>query len=303
MPLHLTTLFPILAIAASLFAWQQPHWFNQLGSWIVPLLMLIMFSMGLTLTKQDFIRVLSRKFAVVLGVSIQFVVMPLAAFLLGRVLGLADELLVGLVLVGSASGGTASNVICYLARADVALSISMTLMSTLVAVLALPFLSYVYLGQLVPVPVGDMLISVLKIVLLPLLLGVGLNYVAASSVKRLNQYLPLITTGAIILVIAIIVALNQQTLASIGVLLVTAVVLHNLIGLLAGYYFARLFKQDRITSRTLAIEVGMQNSGLAVALAVKYFTPLAALPGALFSVWHNVTGSILAAIWGTNRTL
>lgn len=301
MPQLLTTLFPALATAASLVAWQLPHWFDQLGSWIVPILMLIMFAMGLTLSKGDFLRVLNRKFAIGLGVGIQFVVMPFTAFMLASSFGLSTELLIGMVLVGSASGGTASNVICYLARADVALSISMTLVSTLVAIAALPALSWLYLGQMVPVPVASMFASVLKIVLLPLIFGLLLNHFASQTIKRIAPCLPFLTTAAIVFVIAIIVALNQQALASLGWLLVLAVVLHNLVGLLAGYWFARLFGQDDTTSRTIAIEVGMQNSGLAVALAAKYFSPLSALPGALFSVWHNVSGSVLAALWSRNK--
>jgi BASS family bile acid:Na+ symporter len=294
---RLTSLFPLLAVIASVLAWQQPHWFNQFGSWIVPTLALIMFAMGLTLSKADFARVMNRKSAVALGVTIQFTVMPLIAFLLARILGLSNELVIGMVLVGSASGGTASNVICYLARADVALSISMTLVSTLVAVIALPFLSWLYLGQVVPVPVSGMFVSVLKIVLAPLLIGIALNHFARATVDRLIPCLPIVTTAAIIFIIAIIVALNHEKLAAISTLLVAAVVLHNSIGLFAGYAFAKLLKQDELSCRTIAIEVGMQNSGLAVALAVKYFSPLAALPGALFSVWHNVSGSVLATIW------
>lgn len=294
---RLTTLFPIVAITASLFAYWQPDFLNDLGHWIVPILMLIMFSMGLTLTLGDFKRVFERKMSVVLGLILQYSVMPLTAFSLASVLGLSQELLIGMVLVGGASGGTASNVICYLARGDVALSISMTLVSTLVAVVALPFLSWLYLGQVVPVPVASMFLSVLKIVLVPLAIGIVLNHFLAHAVNSVKHTLPFITTMAIVIVIAIIVALNHDSFAKVSIALVIAVVLHNLVGLLIGYWGARYCGQDRKTSRTIAIEVGMQNSGLAVALAVKYFSPLAALPGALFSIWHNVSGSIIASVW------
>ena len=263
----------------------------------MPILTIIMFGMGLTLTIDDFRRVLKLKASVALGLALQYSVMPLAAFLLAKLLGLSNELLIGMVLVGSASGGTASNVICYLARGDVALSISMTLVSTLVAVVALPTLSWLYLGQVVPVPVAGMFVSVLKIVLVPLAVGVALNHYLPKAVRTVSPALPLVTTIAIVLVIAIIVALNHQTLADISFALLAAVLIHNSLGLVAGYFGARYCGQDRKTSRTIAIEVGMQNSGLAVALAVKYFSPLAALPGAVFSIWHNVSGSLLAAIW------
>jgi len=302
MPQRLTMLFPVLAIAASFLAWLQPHWFNQLGGYIVPILMLIMFAMGMTLTIGDFQRVVSRRMTIAFAIALQFGLMPLIAYLLSRLFGFNDELLIGMVLVGSASGGTASNVICYLARADVALSVSMTLVSTLVAVVALPALSWLYLGQMVPVPVGSIFISVMKIVLLPLGAGLIINHYAANAVQRVATSLPFVTTAAIVFVIAIIVALNQESLATLSAVLVLAVMLHNVIGLSFSYGAARFTGQDESTCRTIAIEIGMQNSGLAVALAVKYFTPLAALPGALFSIWHNVTGSVLAAFWNREKT-
>lgn len=298
MSLRLTLLFPIFAIAASIMAWQQPQWLNSFGSWIIPILMFIMFAMGLTISSADVKRVTQHKTAIAIGVITQYTVMPLTAFVIAKAAGLSNELLIGMVLVGSASGGTASNVICYLARADLALSVSMTLVSTMLAIIALPALSWLYLGQVVPVPVGSMFLSVLKIVLLPLITGFTINHFASAKVKLIQPLLPAITTAAIVLVIAIIVSLNQPKLALISAPILLAVVTHNLIGLSAGYGLAKLLKQDERVSRTIAIEVGMQNSGLAVALAVKYFSPITALPGAIFSIWHNVSGSLLAGYWG-----
>ncbi len=294
---RLTLLFPVFAIAGSALAWQQPQWFSPMANWIIAILMVIMFCMGLTLSGADFRRVYQHKSAVTLGVVLQYTVMPLAAFVIATLAGLPSELLVGLVLVGCASGGTASNVICFLARGDLALSVSMTLVSTLLAVAALPALSWLYLGQAVPVPAAGMMMSVLKIVILPLALGFSLNMFARNAVRTISPYLPLITTAAIVLVIVIIVALNQQKLASISAVLVLAVAAHNFIGLSAGYWGARLLGKNSTVSRTIAIEVGMQNSGLAVALAIKYFSPLTALPGAIFSIWHNISGAFLAAYW------
>ncbi len=299
---RLTLLFPILAVFISLLAWKHPAWFNGFADLIIPLLMLIMFAMGLTLTLEDFKRVLDHKSAVVIGLVLQFTIMPLSAYVLSMAFTLPTELLVGMVLVGSASGGTASNVICFLAKANVALSITMTLMSTLVAVILLPVLSWLYLDAVVSIPLVGLFYSVLKIVLLPLTLGLLLNFLFSISINRISFMLPPITTGAIILVIAIIVSLNQPKLASISLLLSISVVLHNVIGLTSGYFLAKALGQSETNSRTIAIEVGMQNSGLAVALALKYFSPLAALPGALFSIWHNITGSVLAAYWRERQT-
>ena len=258
---------------------------------------LIMFGMGLTLTVSDFKRVLSNKRVIVLGVFLQYSVMPLAAFLVSLALQLPNELMIGMVLVGAASGGTASNVICYLAKADVALSVSMTLVSTLFAVVMLPALTLLYLDQMIQVPAVSMMWSVAKIVIIPVVLGVTLHHFLATPVQKLQPILPGATTLAIALIIAIIVAINVENLATLGGILLFAVVVHNGIGLLSGYCLARLFGQSKQVSRTVAIEVGMQNSGLAVALAVKHFAPLAALPGAVFSIWHNLSGSVLAAKW------
>lgn len=297
----LTRLFPLWAILFSTYAYWQPAWLATQKNLIVPCLMIIMFGMGMTLTAVDFARVLQRPLLILLGVLLQFLWMPLLAFLISGMLGLSTELTVGMVLVGSVAGGTASNVICYLARGDVALSISMTLVSTLVAVVATPLLTWVYVGQGVPVPVLDMLLSLLRIVLVPVTAGVLINQLLGQRIRAVQSLFPLLSVGAIVYVIGIIVALNAGRLADMGWILAVAVMMHNLGGLLSGYASARLLKQPPLICRTIAIEVGMQNSGLAVALASQYFTPASAIPGALFSIWHNLSGSILAA-WWSRRT-
>lgn len=290
-------IFPLWAVLFSIFAYFMPAPLAALSDWIVPLLMVIMFGMGLTLTWEDFLRVFRAPGVIGLGVVLQYLVMPLAALLVAKVLALPTEVMVGLVIVGACPGGTASNVICYLARADVALSIAMTAVSTLVAVLATPALVWLYLGETLPVPVAAMLLSLVKIVLLPVVGGTLINSLLGARLDRVRDAFPLISVAAIVLVIGIIVALNQSRIASGGALVMLAVVLHNSIGLAAGYGVARLFRFDPRRARTLAIEVGMQNSGLGVALAVKHFTAMAALPGALFSVWHNLSGAVLAWYW------
>ncbi|MGB2248910.1 MAG: bile acid:sodium symporter family protein [Alcanivorax sediminis] len=294
---RLTQLFPLWALLFSLLAWWQPQWLVGGKPAIVPLLMLIMFGMGLSLTWADFQGVLKRPALIGLGVVLQYALMPLLAFLIGSAMQLPTELLAGLVLVGACPGGTASNVIAYLARANVALSVAITFASTLVAVVATPLLTWLYLGERIAVPVSGMLLSLVQIVVVPVVLGCLLNTFLQRQLTPIRELFPLVSVAAIVLVIGIIVALNAGRISEAGLLVVIAVMLHNGLGLLSGYSIARLLRHDTVTARTLAIEVGMQNSGLGVALAIKHFTPLAALPGALFSVWHNLSGSLLATVW------
>lgn len=264
---------------------------------IVPLLGVVMFGMGMTLTWRNFVEVLQRPRVIVVGLVLQYLLMPLAAWVIGMSLGLPMSLLVGLVLVGACPGGTASNVICYLARGDVALSITLTTCATLLAVIATPALTWLYVGQQVPVPVVQMLWSVAKIVLLPVAAGVVVNSLTGSYLKRIKPLFPLVSVTAIVVIIAIVVALNRDNLANMGLIVAIAVVLHNATGLLGGYWITRVLGWEERICRTIAIEVGMQNSGLGVALAVKYFSATAAVPGALFSIWHNLSGSLLAGYW------
>ena len=290
-------LFPVWAILFSILAYFYPTSFIEFKSLIIPLLSLIMFFMGLTLTAADFKRVLGSPKPIAIGVLLQFLIMPLVAFILAKMLQLPESLAVGLILVGCCAGGTASNVICYLAGANVALSITMTMVSTLAGVFLTPLLAWLYIAQSINVDYLSMFTSILKMVIAPVLIGVLINHYLTGMVKSIEKFLPTMSILFIIFIIAIIVALNKNSLVQIGVLTFIAVTLHNFIGLLSGYTISRALKISVIDSRTIAIEVGMQNSGLAVALALKYFSPAAALPGALFSIWHNVVGSSLASYW------
>ncbi|RRQ21584.1 bile acid:sodium symporter family protein [Thiohalobacter thiocyanaticus] len=294
---NLTRLFPLWAILFSALAWWQPQLFADHKNAILPLLALVMFGMGLTLTLNDFARILKMPKLIVLGALLQFGVMPLAAWMISLLLGLNPLLTAGMVLVGASPGGTASNVVCYLAKGNVALSITLTAVSTLLAVLLTPWLSWLYLNASIDVPVLKMLKSIVQLIIAPAMLGIALNRFLHARLRPLQHAFPLISVAAIVLIIAIIVALNHTRLSEISLLLLLAVVMHNLTGLFGGYAVPRLLGYDTTVSRTLAIEVGMQNSGLAVALALKYFAPLAALPGALFSIWHNLSGSLLASLW------
>jgi BASS family bile acid:Na+ symporter len=294
---HITRLFPVWALLFSLLAYVSPGLFIGLKPAIVPLLGVVMFGMGMTLTWYSFSQVLKNPNVIGLGILLQYLVMPLAAWIIAELFGLPPYLMAGLVLVGACPGGTASNVICYLARGDVALSITLTTVSTLLAIIMTPLLTLLYVGQKVPVPVFDMLWSILKIVLLPVSLGVLVNTFFGRSLSGIKHVFPMLSVLAIVVIIAIIVALNKDNLPTMGLAVALAVVLHNLFGLISGYWITRLLGFNERICRTLSIEVGMQNSGLGVALAVKYFSSAAALPAAIFSIWHNISGSMLAGYW------
>ncbi|MBT3033061.1 MAG: bile acid:sodium symporter family protein [Candidatus Thiodiazotropha sp. (ex Lucina pensylvanica)] len=294
---YITRLFPIWALLFSLIAYAEPDLFVDMKPAIVPLLGVVMFGMGMTLTWKNFTDIVKKPVVIGFGVFMQYLVMPFAAWLIAVVSGLPPYLMAGLVLVGACPGGTASNVVCFLARGDVALSITLTTASTLLAIIATPILTWLYVGQKVPVPVASMLWSIFKIVLLPVTLGVLVNTLFGRKLGAFKHIFPLLSVLAIVVIIAIIVSLNRDNLANMGMAIALAVVMHNLLGLLGGYWLPKILGWDERVCRTLAIEVGMQNSGLGVALAVKYFSVAAALPGALFSIWHNLTGSMLAGYW------
>ncbi len=293
----ITRFFPLWAILLSAVAYGLPELFIPLKGSLFFLLGLVMFGMGISLKARDFLAVIKSPKPIILGLLLQFLCMPFFAWALSSWLQLPLMLATGMLLVGASPGGTASNVICYLAKGNVALSITVTAMSTLVAVVATPFLSFLYLSQQVDVPAMKMLIDIFKIIILPVTAGIICNQLFGRFLKTARHIFPAVSVLSIVLIIAIIVALNQSRLGDIGLLLVTAVALHNALGLLVGYWVPRMLGMDKKTSKTLAIEVGMQNSGLAVALAVKYFSPIAALPGALFSLWHNLSGALLASAW------
>ena len=290
-------LLPVGAVFISCVSLFQPELLINYGKAIVPLLGLIMFSMGMTLKPDDFKRVLKQPELILLGVSLQYILMPLIAWMLAKILNLPIALATGLILLGACPGGTASNVICYLAKANVALSISLTAVSTLLAVVLTPVITLFYVDQSVVVEVVNMMKSLLFIVILPVLSGVLINTYFNRRIEFIKPILPLISVLFIIFIIGVIVAKNNSKLLELGLLLFCAVTLHNVIGLIAGYTLPKLMGYDKMTCKTLSIEVGMQNSGLAVVLANQYFSAVAALPGALFSVWHNVTGAILATFW------
>src|SRR5699024_6313321 len=255
------------------------------------------FGMGLTLTVPDFALVARRPLPVLIGGVAQFVIMPLIGLGVSVALQLPAELAAGVILVGCAPGGTSSNVITYLSRADTALSVTMTSISTLLAPLLTPVLTLMLAGQYMHVDAADMALTIVKIVLLPVIGGLVVRVLLSRLVNRILPVLPWISVIAISLVVAAGVANSAEQLVAAGLLGLLAGVLHNGLGYLLGYGAARLLRRPVRSARTLSIEVGMQNSGLAAGLATQYFSPVAALPGAVFSIWHNLSGAMLAAAY------
>ena len=291
------TLFPLLVLAGGAIALLTPGTFTGFSKMINPLLMVIMFGMGLTLTLPDFALVVRKPLPVLLGVVAQYMIMPLMGLAVAMLLQLPPALAAGVILVGCAPGGTSSNVVTYLAKGDVALSVTMTSISTLLAPVFTPLLTLWLAGQYLPVDPGSMAKSIVQIVLIPVVLGLVLRSLMPRLVNKALPMLPWVSVIAITMVVVIVVAGSAAAIFSAGLLILLAVVLHNAGGIALGYGVAKLFKQPVANRRTMAIEVGMQNSGLASGLAKQFFSPEAALPGAVFSVWHNLSGALIAAYW------
>ena len=271
--------------------WIQTGWINYL-------LMIVMFGMGLTMKLSDFAVVFARPRDVIIGCLAQFIVMPLLAFGLGKAFGLSNELLVGVVLVGTCPGGTSSNVITYLSKGDTALSVGMTSINTLLAPFLTPALTYLYLRTTVSVDVKSMFVSIIQVVIIPIGLGLMINKLFGRYTQKISDVLPTVSVTAICLIVAAVVSHNSGKILSTGLVIFAVVILHNLLGYLCGYLIGVLFKMDLPRKKAVAIEIGMQNSGLATTLAGSAFPNLAmaTVPGAIFSVWHNISGAILAGI-------
>ena len=290
----LTRFMGVIIIAFSALALWQPWIF----SWVAPHIS-TMLGMGMTLHWQDFSHVLRHPRDLGLGLVVQFGCMPLLAFALCHVFALPPELAMGMILVGTAPGGTASNVLTFIARGDVAFSVAMTAAATLVSLLLTPPLTWLLGGVWVPVDMGGLFWSIVKIVLVPVLLGLLLHHFQRGLVDRLMPFLPLASALVITLVIAGIIAVNAQNILSAGPAIFAAVIAHNLLGLAVGWFAACRLRFAPPRRRALAIEIGTQNSGLATALALAHFTPAAAIAGALFSVWQNISGALLSNFWAT----
>ena len=295
-----TSLFPLWVIVFSIWAYFDSQTWTALQTFVIPLLSIVMFSMGLTLKTKDFYRIFKNFKIILLGIFLQFLLMPGIGYFLISIFDLETVIAIGILLVGTAPGGTASNVICYLAKGDIALSISLTTCSTFLAVFFMPTLFWLYTGTDIDVPILQMMLSIFKIIILPVTLGVILNSLNLKFLNKIKNALPLIAITAIVIIIATIIGSSSDQILIYGWLILLIVIFHNLLGFIFGYYSCYLLNLDKKTSRTIAIEVAMQNSGLATALAIKYFGAISAIPAAFYSVWHNISGSLIASFWKKN---
>lgn len=299
-----TKFFPLLVIAFAGFAFLQPQAVLalKLGSYVSWLLGLVMLGMGLTMSPGDFKLVFTRPGIICLGVVMRCVLMPLIAFTLAHLLQLPDALAIGLILVGCCPSGTASNVMTFIARGDTALSVTLTSIITVLSPLLTPVSFYLLAGSYIQVDVWSMFISILAVVILPVAIGVFLHTTMEKFVARIQPLVPIISIIAIIIIIMAVVAGNANNLASMAIIAFLAVVLHNGLGLAFGYALSRLFGLSEPQSRAVTFEIGMENSGLAVVLvSAAALNPIAAIPGAIFSVWHNLSGSLLAGYWANRK--
>ncbi|MGI6877696.1 bile acid:sodium symporter family protein [Microbacterium sp. gxy059] len=287
------TVFPVIIIAAFLVGFLFPEQTVPLAAYTNVALGLIMFAMGITLTIPDFALIVKRPLPILLGVVAQYVIMPGIAVVLVFVFQLPAELAIGVILVGCAPGGTSSNVITYLAKGDVALSVTMTSVSTLLAPIFTPLLTLWLAGTLLPVDAGAMALSIVQLVLIPIVAGLLVRWLLRSLIDRILPILPWISVLGISYVVIAVVSGSAERIVEAGLLVLLVVVLHNGFGYLLGYFAARVFRYPERVARTTAVEVGMQNSGLAATLAAAHFSPVAALPAAVFSVWHNISGGLL----------
>ncbi len=290
----------VIVICMALLALLKPEAVGFIKtSYVNTLLGIVMFGMGLTLKLSDFRVVFSHPRDVVIGFVAQFTIMPLLAFALSRCFNLSPELTVGVILVGTCPGGTSSNVMTYLAKGDVALSVGMTAVSTVLAPVATPLLTYLYAGQTVDVNLLSMFMSIIQVVILPIALGFAINKFFPRFTANAVGVLPLVSTLAIVAIVGAVVSANASKLLTCGMVVLCVVVVHNILGYTLGYTAGKVLRMSESKCRTVSIEVGMQNSGLATSLATVHFAqyPLATIPGAVFSVWHNVSGAMLASIF------
>jgi len=289
--------FAIWVVLFGVIAFFYPEGFTWIAPHISLLLGVIMFGMGLTLSLDDFKGILKAPKSVIVGIVLQYTVMPLLAFGLATLFQLPPEVAVGVILVGCCPGGTASNVITYLARGNTALSVTITAFSTILAPILTPALTLLFASKWLPVSAGDMFLTIVQIILVPIVLGIIVRILFHKQVEKSVKALPLISVIGIVAVASAVVAVNTEHIATTGLLIFSVVILHNVLGLFIGFLLGKAFKLDYPDQKAVSIEVGMQNSGLGSALAIAHFAPVAAVPSALFSVWHNISGPLLATWW------
>lgn len=301
---YISKFMAVIVVLVAALALFFPVTFNWIStSWIAPMLGLVMFGMGLTLDPHDFKVVFTRPKDIIIGSLAQFIIMPLTAFVLTRLFNLSDELAIGVILVGCCPGGTASNVMTYLAKGDLALSVGMTTVSTILAPVLTPLLTLLYAGARVHVDAVGMFLSIIEVVILPIIIGFLFQRLFPNTTKKAAAYLPAFSSIMIALIVGSIVSANASKLLIGGALIVLVVMLHNICGLTLGYSLGRILRLPHNKCSAISIEVGMQNSGLASSLATVHFAmyPMATVPGAIFSVWHNLSGAIVARIYARQQ--
>ncbi|MDH6363758.1 BASS family bile acid:Na+ symporter [Enterococcus sp. PF1-24] len=289
----------IVLLVAAVALFYPPAFLWIKTNYINTLLGVVMFGMGLTLKLEDFKVVFSHPKEVLIGCLAQFTIMPLLAFALSRAFNLSPELTIGVVLVGTCPGGTSSNVMTYLSGGDVALSVGMTGVSTLLAPFLTPLLTYLLAGQAVDVDMVSMFLSIIKVIIVPIALGFIINKLFADTTEKLVKVLPLVSVTSIVCIAGSVVSANSARILETSFLIIGVVIVHNLCGYLLGFMIGKALKLDIAKVKAISIEVGMQNSGLAASLATNHFAhyALAPVPGAIFSVWHNISGALLANIY------
>ena len=287
----------LVVTAATLFIPQTGLWVSL--SWINYLLMIIMFGMGLTLKFEDFKLIFVRPKDIITGCVAQFTIMPLIAFMLCKLFNLDAALMTGVILVGACPGGTSSNVITYLSKGDVALSVSMTSVNTILAPVLTPLITYLLLSTTVNVDTYSMFISIINVVIIPIVLGFIINKFFGTFTQKAIKVLPMVSVTGICMIVASVVSHNASKILSTGLIVFTVVILHNVLGYACGFGLGKMLKFNIPKTKAISIEIGMQNSGLATSLASTSFASLAmaTVPGAVFSVWHNISGAILANIF------
>jgi bile acid:Na+ symporter, BASS family len=295
--------YTLMIFAAVSLSMYYPNYFKTIGNFnlsliIVPLLQLIMFGMGTELSLQDFKRILQMPKGVIVGCICHYTIMPMVGFGVAHMFNFPPEIAAGIILVGCSPSGLASNVMCYLSRGNLALSVSVTTVSTLLAPLLTPLLMQFLGGSFISIHLLDMVWEMVKMVVIPVALGMLVHYLLKGRTKWLNQIMPITSMIGIVLILVIIIAKGRDALLQVGGLIILATFIHNTFGYFLGYWSSRLLRFNERDSRTIALEVGMQNAGLASALASKISAnPAVALAPAVFGPMMNITGSLLSSWW------
>ncbi|HJB78728.1 MAG TPA: bile acid:sodium symporter family protein [Candidatus Nosocomiicoccus stercorigallinarum] len=294
----MTNMMAVWVILFTVIALIYPNLFIWIAPYITILLGVIMFTMGLTLSIDDFKEIFKQPIKVIVLALAQYLVMPIIAVSLVFLFNLPPEIAIGVILVGSSPGGTSSNVMTFLAKGNVALSVAATIVTTLLAPIVTPSLTLLLASTWLDISFSAMMVSILQVVLIPVLLGLGVGSLFRKQVDRVVDVLPMISMTGILGVMTAVTASNVDNILTSGLIILLVVILHNLLGYATGFLLGKIFKFNLADTKTISIEVGMQNSGLATALAVQHFEPVTALPGALFSVWHSLSGAVLANVFG-----